>query len=109
MYTMRSSIFKAVIILPFATLACRDSGSAGKNALDSAGAVAVAVRLAGPDRPPGFGVLGFVRDTGGYVVDLGPPLVTLGPSGETTGVIVGGRVTVRVRPNGQGTVLFRSQ
>jgi len=98
----------AILVLS-ANVSCDGTGQAGRNQLDSAGAVAVALRLAGPDRAPGFGVLGFVRDSGGYVVELGPPLVLTNASGDTIGVNVGGRVTVRVRLSGEGAVVYRGQ
>ena len=89
--------------------ACRDSSSSRSVAVDSAQAVAVAFRLAGPERSAGLQVLSFARDTGGYLILLGPPLVEIGPKGDTMGVNVGGRVEIRVRGNGAGTVLYRGQ
>src|SRR5207249_181083 len=97
------------ILLAVVIGACRGSESAGRNGLDSARAVAIALRLAGPDRAPGFGVLRIVRDTAGYLVEMGPPLVSTNASGDTIGVNVGGRVTVQVQPNGDGRVVYRGQ
>ena len=102
-------LFSTVIAYVLSVGACGRERSAESDGLDSAGAVAVAFKLAGPDRPPGFGVLGLVRDTDGYVIELGPPAVWTNAAGDTIGAVVGGRVTVRVRRNGEGRVLYRGQ
>jgi hypothetical protein len=106
---MRSLLFSTVIAFVLSIVACGHERSAESAGLDSAGAVAVALKLAGPDRPPGFGVLGLARDTGGYLVDLGPPAVLTNARGDTVAAVVGGRMTVRVRRNGEGKVLYRGQ
>jgi len=99
---MTRSAFVTVIALVLAALGCHQPAATPLASIDSAQALATATRLTRPIQYPGFHVTDFSQDTAGYLIDFGP-------ADSVAALTVGGRVTVRVRHDGEASIIFMDQ
>ena len=97
----RSALLPA-IALALAVPACYQPAAIPLASIDSAQALATATRLTRRIQYPGFHVTDFSRDTAGYLIDFGP-------ADSVAALTVGGRVTVRVRHDGEASIIFMDQ